>query len=570
MLSSFLDPQIKNNTTIDNLTIIDANLKGKNLRYRKRNEKIELFKPSADERRTIGNTQWIDFSVLQSVKNLKTIVFIQCEFPSDIPFSHPTLEEITFRRSPFWTTFSLGDLPQLRLIISEQVKLFYSSQTKLPSLKRLVYYGFNSDSSEWISQVVSLESLVLHNGNVSSFVKGLSSLTSLHSLTLRDTKLKKVPAEIFKLQGLKELTLSHNTISCIPSGISFLTRLEHLDLSFNKIKSVPNEMSHLFSLEKLSLIANPIESFACQFGTSLTFLDVSRTGVFSLSNGTNALLEFHSSYCKWKKVPLELCSWRSLKVLDLSRNRLGRVPKDLKRLTALESLNLSWNKLLRFPPAVLNLIQLLSLDLGKNQIKEIPNEVRQLSRLRKLDLRWNHLTDLPESIVLMSSLEKLNIQENKITKLPLQIGLLAALKKIHLCENPLVSLPLSTRKWAKQCQIIVTNHLLEAVSTINHYEYCLYHKNLQVQSNPQTDEAIPEIDTLLELCLSFIAKTSTNWKEYESVIPVEVFSQFKELNLCEGCLVGFIHVYPFFHQQEGVNFVQHFCSRCFQIKISSH
>lgn len=82
-------------------------------------------------------------------------------------------------------------------------------------------------------------------------------------------------------------------------------------------------------------------------------------------------LAFH----KWKTMPTALFSFAmSLKILDLSHNRISDLPREFGSLVAIRELNLSYNKLVQID-AVSMLNRLRSLNVSHNLLSSIPKDL---------------------------------------------------------------------------------------------------------------------------------------------------------------------------------------------------
>jgi Leucine-rich repeat (LRR) protein len=82
-------------------------------------------------------------------------------------------------------------------------------------------------------------------------------------------------------------------------------------------------------------------------------------------------LAFH----QWHKLPTALFSFgMSLKILDLSHNRVPNLPSDFGNLVAIRELNLSYNKLVQID-AVSMLNRLQRLNVSHNLLSSIPKDI---------------------------------------------------------------------------------------------------------------------------------------------------------------------------------------------------
>lgn len=88
-----------------------------------------------------------------------------------------------------------------------------------------------------------------------------------------------------------------------------------------------------------------------------------------------------------EQVPRELFLIKSLKVLDLSSDRMTHifdyVPADVCRLTKLKVLNLDLNRIRELPSDIGALEQLECLTLTNNKLKSLPNSISNMRLLKR-------------------------------------------------------------------------------------------------------------------------------------------------------------------------------------------
>lgn len=139
-------------------------------------------------------------------------------------------------------------------------------------------------------------------------------------------------------------------------------------------------------------------------------------------------------------IPQEILNCTSLRVLNLTSNRLSGAILDFSPLKNLEVLDVSVNFLTgEFQSWIGNLTQLLSLGLGNNNYKqgEIPESLSNLKKLTWLYLARSNLTGtIPDSIFGLNYLDTFDISRNSISgEFPVSITRLANLTKIELYDN---------------------------------------------------------------------------------------------------------------------------------------
>ncbi|MGH0143095.1 UNVERIFIED_CONTAM: hypothetical protein FKN15_029786 [Acipenser sinensis] len=174
------------------------------------------------------------------------------------------------------------------------------------------------------------------------------------------------------------------------------------DLSKNRLTEVPVEVCHFVSLEILNLYHNCV-----------------------------------------KVIPDAIVSLHMLTYLNLSRNQLSTLPACLCGLP-LKVLIASNNKLGALPEEIGHLKQLMELDISCNEVTALPQQIGQLKALRELNVRKNYLSVLPEDLVSLP-LVKLDFSCNKVEVIPVCYRKMSHLQTLQLDNNPLQSPPAQGR-----------------------------------------------------------------------------------------------------------------------------
>ncbi|XP_041128237.1 leucine-rich repeat and calponin homology domain-containing protein 1-like isoform X4 [Polyodon spathula] len=177
-----------------------------------------------------------------------------------------------------------------------------------------------------------------------------------------------------------------------------LTDTVQADLSKNRLTEVPVEVCHFVSLEILNLYHNCV-----------------------------------------KVIPDAIVSLHMLTYLNLSRNQLSVLPACLCGLP-LKVLIASNNKLGALPEEIGQLNQLMELDISCNEITALPQQIGQLKALRELSVRRNVLSILPDDLVNLP-LVKLDFSCNKVAVIPVCYRKMSHLQTLQLDNNPLQSPP---------------------------------------------------------------------------------------------------------------------------------
>nr|XP_033814006.1 DISP complex protein LRCH3 isoform X2 [Geotrypetes seraphini] len=196
------------------------------------------------------------------------------------------------------------------------------------------------------------------------------------------------------------LNLSGRKLKDFPRGAANqdLTDTTRADLSRNRLTEIPMEVCHYISLEILNLYQNCMRC-----------------------------------------IPEAILNLQALTFLNISRNQLSTLPVHVCSLP-LKVLIASNNKLVSLPEEIAQLQQLTELDVSCNEIQTIPPQIGNLESLRDLNVRRNHLVCLPEELSELP-LVRLDFSCNKIMTIPVCFRNLHHLQTIILDNNPLQSPP---------------------------------------------------------------------------------------------------------------------------------
>ena len=115
------------------------------------------------------------------------------------------------------------------------------------------------------------------------------------------------------------------------------------------------------------------------------------------------------------KVQTIIATFKNLKHLDLSNNKLKEIPPIFSNLIQLEELRLEYNELTEFPK-ILSLVNLKLLYLHNNFITTIPDEIDNLSNLNELSLDFNPLILIPDKIKSLDKLKDLSVDGTMFKK----------------------------------------------------------------------------------------------------------------------------------------------------------
>src|SRR5258707_6706565 len=104
--------------------------------------------------------------------------------------------------------------------------------------------------------------------------------------------------------------------------------------------------------------------------------------------------------------------------LDLSGRELTAVPPRVWRNKSLRVLNLFRNKLKTLPADIAQLTDLQVLIVANNQLRALPEELGTLKRLRMVDAGHNRIANLPRSFAKLTDItDYLYLHDNRIQAL---------------------------------------------------------------------------------------------------------------------------------------------------------
>lgn len=186
----------------------------------------------------------------------------------------------------------------------------------------------------------------------------LKNLLHLEEINVVKNKYLEHLPEIFTREHskLKRVNLQKNSLRELPKSLAKLPVMEELDVSMNDISVVP-------------------------------------AGIFSQ----------------------KVCN--TLKILNLSHNKLEGLPWQIGNLRALVYLDVRKNYLQSFPSQVANLDSILEIKACANQIDVLQECISSLCRLKSLSLRDNYIHSIPEAIWTSTSLKTLDVAKNRLHSL---------------------------------------------------------------------------------------------------------------------------------------------------------
>jgi hypothetical protein len=187
----------------------------------------------------------------------------------------------------------------------------------------------------------------------------------------------------------------------------------------------------------------------CINSASLKVLDLSFNKLVNLPAAVTLASTVERLYINGNdltELPPDLGNLRNLKFLDCSGNRIASLPPSVGRLTALETLRIGGagcgNEISILPTSMIGLQELQEFIADNNQLTDI-TAVTQCPKLRILSLHANQLSFLPHGLRYLRNLRRLDVSNNCITKLSaLVCATQMNLEYINLCNNMISSIPL--------------------------------------------------------------------------------------------------------------------------------
>jgi len=218
--------------------------------------------------------------------------------------------------------------------------------------------------------------------------------------------------------------------------LSVLMAIEHIELMHIRLKEFPPHLNNLDSLRLLDLSHNRIRKVPKEL------VKVQEQGV-SVSALTHLKIP-ENRVCLIDVGLFQNGSLGKLRNLDLRDNVLESLPHDFgEGCKELIFIDLSRNKLQVLPATLLQCTGLQFLNVSHNRIAKLPDNIQALSRLRKLFVSFNELQEFPQNIGMCREMEKIRAGHNHLRELPDSFVNLwsqrgGCLEELVLEQNPLV------------------------------------------------------------------------------------------------------------------------------------
>ncbi|KAK8954221.1 putative LRR receptor-like serine/threonine-protein kinase [Platanthera zijinensis] len=375
------------------------------------------------------------------------------------------------------------------------------------------------------------------SGNVFSgrIPNGIGKLRSVKYLSLACNNFSgPLPDSIGDLASVQFLDLSHNSLyGSLPESLKQLLSLASLNLSFNAFqKGIPTGLDLISRLESINFSCNKLEG-------DVDWEFLMQSAVVNVDFSGNLLTSLNSNELKFLSQISD-----KVKYLNLSHNQLSGLLIDggeLSTFGSLRVLDLSYNRLSGPLPGFDYVYELEILRLGNNHFTGfLPNGLLRGDTLvlNELDLSSNNLTG-HIGLITSTTLQILNLSSNSITgELPLLTG---SCKVLDLSKNQISGNLSVTAKWNNDLEHIdlSQNQLKGPIPAETSQFLLLNYLNLSHNSLLSTlPQALVQYPKLAVLDLSF--------NQFAGPILPELLSSstFQELHLRNNLLTGDIRFSP--------------------------
>uniref|UniRef100_A0A336M1P0 CSON015586 protein n=1 Tax=Culicoides sonorensis TaxID=179676 RepID=A0A336M1P0_CULSO len=397
----------------------------------------------------------------------------------------------------------------------------------------------------------SLEQLYLDNNIIRIIERdAFMAMPGLRELRLRNNTLSDLlPMPFWNLPGLKGLDLSYNRFRRLDSHLlTGLPSLRRLDMSGNALANIdPGAFVKTPMLETLNISHNVLVHIH-----PATFRDLDR--LFEIDAGYNQIPDMipglpgavervilnNNQLHTLPLPPSSLMDLPSLRLLDISGNKIERIPRSIFRTTPqLRILNLAENSLQNLDDEVFaGLDKLEKLNIQDNRIvgmhersteplknlREINMQGNRMellidhvfaesTKLEKADFSRNNIVEIaPDAFRRSKSLKALDVSSNNLREIPESLSYLEELKDLDVSFNQLTDLkPSIVAAWRNLEELRASNNKLPilehgAFRNLPYLQYLdLSSNELEViqpgafRSLPELQEVVLADNKLLEL-----------------------------------------------------------------------
>ncbi|KAK6972841.1 malignant fibrous histiocytoma-amplified sequence 1 [Biomphalaria glabrata] len=280
-----------------------------------------------------------------------------------------------------------------------------------------------------------------------SLIKDQSAASSRDDKKIRPPS---IPQPELTASGLKIIDWSGQGMTSIPFNLlNPKDTVGELNVSSNNIRSVSTEIRNMKKLEKLDLSKNGIR---CSSSTDFGGLPAEMAQL-------TCLTELNIAECNLPFIPPAIFRISSLKVLNLSRNKVNILLPEIGQLTKLVQLNLQQTNITSLPPEIAQCLDLEEVYLWGNSIETLPDTLSRLTKLRVLALNYRSFCSvvntpymegllrkgqiksehIPAVVFEMAGLQVLDLENTKLNSLPYMAN--TNLEELYLSKNFLQTIP---------------------------------------------------------------------------------------------------------------------------------
>ncbi|PKU83867.1 LRR receptor-like serine/threonine-protein kinase GHR1 [Dendrobium catenatum] len=365
--------------------------------------------------------------------------------------------------------------------------------------------------------------------------KDIEKLQSIQNLSLAGNGFSgPLPDSIGDVDSVRSLDMSHNHLSgSLPSSLKGLRLLVSLNLSFNAFeKGIPSGLDLISSLESIDFSWNRLDG-------DVDWEFLMQTSVLNVDFSGNSLTSSNANEMKFLSQVSD-----SVKYLNLSHNQLTGSLIDggeLSTFGSLRVLDLSYNRLSGPLPGFDYVYDLEILRLGNNEFTGfLPNGLLKGDTLvlNELDLSANNLSG-HIGLITSTTLRILNLSSNAITgELPLLTG---SCTTLDFSKNQISGNLSVTAKWSNDLEFIdlsqnqLKGPIPEVTSQFLRLNYLNLSHNTLLNTLPEVLVQYPKL-TILDL--------SSNQFSGPILPDLLASSSLHELHLQNNLLTGEIKFSP--------------------------
>ncbi|XP_013414506.1 uncharacterized protein LOC106176581 [Lingula anatina] len=236
----------------------------------------------------------------------------------------------------------------------------------------------------------------LANSSPFNMRNGIAVLQFLLELEIDGLRLNSLPDDIGDLKYLRKLTVRGNNLTTVPACVSRLRRLKYLDMSDNNLtEPTTKEMEFLLTAIDICEVNMSRNKLTCVPLPAKQELK-SKLERFFLSDNQISVID---------RLITELSY---MKELHLDSNKLKYVPERVFYNKALQKLTVNKNCItaIHVPEAeALEDSSLKVLEVSNNKLTEVDSSLALFGRLESLDLSYNNISKLPPNAGLFAKLK---------------------------------------------------------------------------------------------------------------------------------------------------------------------